>query len=159
VPTLKELQDRIAKQLDSSTMDEAAFTEWLAAETEKAEKLEDSAAKQSKMAYLDETAKAAVAAFAANKRFAIPSESDSTVAVKAAAKAAIAKGTEPAAPKMEPAPVAKSVTTKLTEPAPESIGKGFKRIPDDASEAAVFGDFDAVRGIKFRSDGNDIYRR
>ncbi len=151
----------MAKSLDTS-MDEAAFTKWFEAELTAAEKLEDTSAKQAKMAYLDETLKAAAAAFKDGKSFALPTEAESVSAVKAAAKAQLAKaaGTEPNATE-QAVPAAKQavVVTKLTEVAPDSIGKEFRKIPPNASEDAVFGNITSPGGLKLRTDGQDIYRR
>lgn len=151
----------MAKSLDKS-MDEAAFTKWFEAELTAAEKLDDASAKQAKMAYLDETLKAAAAAFKDGKSFALPTEAESVSAVKAAAKAQLAKaaGTEPNATE-QAVPAAKQavVVTKLTEVAPDSIGKEFRKIPPNASEDAVFGNITSPGGVKFRTDGQDIYRR
>lgn len=152
----------MAKSLDTS-MDEAAFTKWFEAELTAAEKLEDASAKQAKMAYLDETLKAAAAAFKDGKSFALPTEAESVSAVKAAAKAQLAKaaGTEPNATE-QAVPATKqaaAVVTKLTEVAPDSIGKEFRKIPPNASEDAVFGNITSPGGLKLRTDGQDIYRR
>lgn len=151
----------MAKSLDTS-MDEAAFTKWFEAELTAAEKLEDASAKQAKMAYLDETLKAAAAAFKDGKSFALPTEAESVSAVKAAAKAQIAKaaGTEHNATEQAvPAAKQAAVVTKLTEVAPDSIGKEFRKIPPNASEDAVFGNITSPGGLKLRTDGQDIYRR
>lgn len=154
VPTLKELQALLSKSLDKS-MDEKSFTEWLATEHELAEKLTDAAAKQAKMAYLYETSMTAAKAFEAGKRFELPAESDSVSAIKTAAKAQIANATATPAAKAE-AETPAAATTKLTEPAPEAIGKQFRKIPDNATEDAVFGNV-AGRGVKLRSDGIHTY--